>query len=118
MAYSPTRTGDACAIFPMSSSACIIFFTLAARGCVDFFVFIVGLDKLLSAVTSVRGPEYKHLGGDGKEAGFSSRQKFTFRPSSEILMLRFICKRLSYNGFQSLRIGQEAPRFRTVGSCP
>ena len=36
----PTRTGEACAILPMSSSACIIFFTRAARGCVDFFGII------------------------------------------------------------------------------
>ena len=39
--HQPTRTGEACAILPMSSSACIIFFTRAARGCVDFFGFMI-----------------------------------------------------------------------------
>ena len=102
----------------MSSSACIIFFTLAARGWVDFFVFIVGSGKLLSAVASVKGTEYKHLGGIRNEAGFSSRQKSTSRPSSVFSLLNNFCKRLSYNDSPSLKTGQEAPRFRTVGSCP
>lgn len=43
--HSPTRTGEACAIFPMSSSACINFFTRAAKGCVDFLGFMLSVCK-------------------------------------------------------------------------
>ena len=96
MAYSPTRTGVACAIFPMSSSACIIFFTLAARGWVDFFVFILELDNVLSVVTSDRGSQNKYLGGGREEASFSSRRNSKFRPSSGFLMLSDFSQRVNF----------------------